>query len=233
MKRILTIGVAILIVFGSVYTVYAAQDVVNTKHNLSTSAPASNTFYLSGTTGDPITAAVCVFCHTPHFGSTTQQPLWNRTDPSGPYQMYNNAWSSTIDMTVAGSPQGVSLACLSCHDGTLGFDSLVNKPGSGLGAPSGWTFAGGSDITTSANAYIDTDLRNDHPISITYNTSDDSAFNSLNANGKIGPIAGVELPIYSGRVECGSCHDPHERDNATFLRVLNTASQLCTGCHIK
>jgi len=41
---------------------------------------------------------------------------------------------------VAGAqPQGVSLACLSCHDGTIGIDSLINAPGSGgfLGANKG------------------------------------------------------------------------------------------------
>ncbi len=236
MKKILTTGLAILIVFGSVYTVYAAQDVVNTKHNLSTSAStATRTFYLTAGT-----AEVCVFCHTPHFGSTTQEPLWNRTDPGG-FTMYTSA---TIDMTIAASPQGVSLACLSCHDGATAFDSLVNFPGSGSVAPS-WTWNGGNNTLNSSTwANIDTDLTNDHPISITYSvgtgSNQDPAFNAPVDTGggkmKIGPVDSVYLPLYGAsynQVECGSCHDPHEKDNATFLRVLNTASQLCTGCHIK
>ena len=39
-------------------------------------------------------------------------------------------------------------------------------------------------------------------------------------------------------VECGSCHDPHNDGTASatsvaFLRIDNTASQICTTCHIK
>ena len=34
-------------------------------------------------------------------------------------------------------------------------------------------------------------------------------------------------------VECGSCHDPHNYTNPTFLRVANTTSNLCLSCHTK
>jgi predicted CXXCH cytochrome family protein len=34
-------------------------------------------------------------------------------------------------------------------------------------------------------------------------------------------------------VECGSCHDPHNTGNGTFLRMSNAASALCTTCHNK
>lgn len=41
--------------------------------------------------------------------------------------------------------------------------------------------------------------------------------------------AGVDEPF----VECASCHDPHKGENATFLRVANTSSAVCTACHSK
>ena len=34
-------------------------------------------------------------------------------------------------------------------------------------------------------------------------------------------------------VECGSCHDPHNYTNPTFLRVANNTSDLCLSCHVK
>jgi len=34
-------------------------------------------------------------------------------------------------------------------------------------------------------------------------------------------------------VECGSCHDPHNYTNPTFLRVANNTSNLCLSCHVK
>ncbi|MBI5025795.1 MAG: cytochrome C [Nitrospirae bacterium] len=165
-------------------------------------------------------------------------PLWNRTSSTATYTMYNSSVSATMDMTVAGTPQGVSAACLSCHDGTVAFDSLVNKPGSGIGAPSGWTWSGGlTNITTSTNAYIGADLSNDHPISITYSTTADPQFNAITDTTKGRITVGTSYVQFYGsgkdQVECGSCHDPHEKDVATFLRVANTGSQLCLGCHIK
>lgn len=34
-------------------------------------------------------------------------------------------------------------------------------------------------------------------------------------------------------VECGSCHDPHTDANDLFLRFDNSASGVCTACHVK
>jgi predicted CXXCH cytochrome family protein len=34
-------------------------------------------------------------------------------------------------------------------------------------------------------------------------------------------------------VECASCHDPHTKENPTFLRVDNTGSKVCLSCHVK
>lgn len=108
------------------------EDIRETKHNL-----AANTDILaSGTT------EVCVFCHTPHGGRTDVAgggaPLWNRalppSDPSagsGAFQVYN---SPNFDNDLGGAPagpKGVSLACLSCHDGVIALDALINAPGSG------------------------------------------------------------------------------------------------------
>jgi len=206
---------------------YAGQDVRNSKHNLSSAGTLSPYQTTS-------TDRVCVFCHTPHFAASGEAPLWNRTLPNTTgYTMYSSA---TIDMTINGVPQGVSLACLSCHDGTVAFDALVNKPGSGIGAPSGWTWNTNGNImtlTTSPSAMVGQDLSNDHPISITYDTTKDTAFNTL-TNGKVGT-----LPLYGSaknQVECGSCHDPHQGGagaNPTFLRIANTGSALCLTCHVK
>jgi hypothetical protein len=104
------------------------EDVFNTKHNLA----ANTDIQATGTT------EVCVFCHTPHGGRTDVAgggaPLWNRALPPTPgnFQNYN---SPNFDNLQSGSltpgPKGVSLACLSCHDGVIAFDALINAPGSG------------------------------------------------------------------------------------------------------
>ncbi len=206
-----------------------AQDNVSaTKHNL---ALATNAVYQT------TTAQICVFCHTPHAASTTAKPLWNREASAAAYQMYNNAWSSTIDMTVAGSPQGVSLACLSCHDGTVALDAFQNAPGAGGGGAGseGYTFVGadaGNLFPAASFAMLGPDLRNDHPISVTYDNTvtGDTAFRDSTT------FTNVQLA--NGAVECSSCHNPHDADGpanntAMFLRGSNAASALCLECHIK
>ncbi len=194
------------------------DDVASSKHNMSARSGLTNY------------GEVCVYCHTPHSGqSSTNAPLWNRNfgPGSGSYQMYNNTWSSTIDMTVAATPQGVSLACLSCHDGTIGLDVVINRPNAD-------TSLAGSGNTMPGNAgqffaNLGTDLRNDHPVSVTYSTAADPAFNAPDAQGRING----ELPLYSSRVECGTCHNPHNTSFTPFLRKSNSSSNLCRTCHIK
>jgi len=217
----------VLAVVASAGIAGAVEDIRNTKHNLSSTS--GNTLRAtSGPSGDATALEVCVFCHTPHFASTTAQPLWNRTGGSASFTMYNSTFSSTINMTVATNPQGVSAACLSCHDGATALNSLINEPGSGLDTGT-YTFTAPGNLSASTNANIGTDLTNDHPISITYSVAADSAFNAA-------ATVRTTLPLYGAsadQVECGTCHNPHEKTNPTFLRISNAGSNLCFTCHIK
>ena len=203
----------------------AQAGVVGSKHDL-TSATGASPYKTTGTN------EVCVFCHTPH-AATASAPLWNRNVSAAGYTMYNSSNSATMDMTAAAAPHGVSAVCLSCHDGTVAFDSLVNKPGSGTGIPSGWTWnAAGNTMTvaTSPLSSLGVDLTNDHPISVTYDAAQDPAF--------VTPVSGAVngLPLFGAsknQVECSSCHNVHDNANAPFLRTSNGGSALCLKCHIK
>ena len=122
------------------------ENVRGTKHNL-----AANTDIVS--TG---TTEVCVFCHTPHGGRTDVAgggaPLWNRALP--PSAEFTNYTSPNFDNDQGAEtvgPKGVSLACLSCHDGTIALDALINAPGSG-----GFNATNKSPLTgTSTGARLD------------------------------------------------------------------------------
>jgi len=265
------------------------------------------------------TAEVCVFCHTPHGGDNTAAvPIWNRklSDPAQ-YTRYSDLGTSTFDATEA--PIGsVTIACLSCHDGTNAIDNVINAPGSGgfdpAGAKIGPNFQGsdqvGGQLAPGIVQNLGSDLSNDHPVSMQYagggvsvanpdGPSNDIDFVAGN-NPKPHPksyllsnqpapsgaaittlwwiertydgVPGSEFSLSPGRdrediilytrietanglggieqpfVECGSCHDPHNIENPTFLRVSNgvpadssagfpiangSASGLCLSCHIK
>ena len=90
---------------------------------------------------------VCVYCHTPH-GANQQiaAPLWNRTVNPGNYTIYDR--ETTLGLAGRLSLPGPgSLTCLSCHDGTIAIDSILNMPGSG-----GY---GNNEIGTSDSAFLD------------------------------------------------------------------------------
>ena len=45
--------------------------------------------------------------------------------------------------------------------------------------------------------------------------------------------SGSEVPLFGGKVQCASCHDPHDATYTPFLVVDNTGSALCRKCHTK
>ena len=203
---------ALLFLIGS--TGAFAQSISGSPHDLSFGSG-------SGVTGE--TTSLCVYCHTPHNGGVSAAPLWNRIDSTETFLMYNNAFSSSIDNAVALFPQGVSAGCLSCHDGITLFNNVDEPPAVGLLQPDNTVG------TVNAKALIGTDLRNDHPISITFGGADPD-FNTL-ASVQASSIRLFGLT--DDQVECASCHNPHDTANAPFLRIPNTGSAICTTCHDK
>lgn len=146
--------------------------VSDTKHNLSASGPGSTK---SGTESQ-----VCVFCHTPHGANTaTVSPLWNRPSSGATYTPYSSesldARSAQLGWT--GQPLGSSKLCLSCHDGTIALGNVVNAPGSGLGSAISVSGDTATKMPLGAGEYsgytrfLGSDLSNDHPISITYDST--------------------------------------------------------------
>lgn len=167
----------------------AGAAVVGSKHDLSSGSGAtSNAFTAATAAGTPASASdqVCVFCHTPHGASTAQIiPLWNRTTSASTFTLYSDTGAGTLDGSFAddgaaiGGIGGVSLACLSCHDGSIAIASVLNSPGSGPAADTDWAAGawvnGGSslDATTAAGKLdgvtnMGIDLSNDHPVAIQY-----------------------------------------------------------------
>jgi len=198
------------------------DNVTITKHNLSVSSGGTDP--TGGNLADY--GEICVYCHTPH-GGLADAPLWNRNvNTSGNYTMYT---SPTIDMTIDAQPEGVSLACLSCHDGTIGLDVIVNAPNSFGGAIPGTT-PGTNTMPGGGFTNLGEDLRDDHPVSVVYDPAQDPQFNS------VGDITTAGIVLFTGnKVQCASCHNPHESQAslAPFLRIANGGSALCKTCHIK
>jgi Doubled CXXCH motif (Paired_CXXCH_1) len=231
------------------------SDVRGTRHNLS----ANGSFGTHAAPGG--TSEVCVFCHTPHNasqadqgGTTLRAPLWNRRVPAG--TTYTPYTSSTMDAQQIAEgfdsqPGGSSKLCLSCHDGTLAIGNVNVLNGQAnpsipmVGTGPGGVMPPGQGISSGYTRFLGTDLRNDHPISVTFSSAlaqRDGELRPVDAQQRwpagSGTVIGIRGPglkplmplertgaAGQGQVQCATCHDPHIREldpakgNQKFLRA--------------
>jgi predicted CXXCH cytochrome family protein len=112
-------------------------------------------------------------------------------------------------------PTGISLACLSCHDGASNMDAF-----SGV--------AGSTTMGATSTGNLGIDLTNDHPVGFAIVNGTDSAIKLL---------TNITVPLFgasTNMIECSSCHDVHNGTAfGNMLVMTNAGSALCLDCHIK
>lgn len=232
MKKIIIAALLMLSVaaIANAAGVNAPNTVVGSSHDLSSAGAAGG--------------QICVFCHTPHNADVVSAPLWSHKLSAATYTLYNNADFSKI---VSAQPGPVSKACLGCHDGSVaaGYvangafqvasDLLAYTPANhGAADPMSGTVGGPNKsiaIGDAMNIGGTADLSTTHPIGITYPAGGNTVFKDpATFAGKAMLLAGAT------KVECASCHEPHNqgaKEARYFLRSTNDGSALCLTCHIK
>lgn len=192
---------------------------------------------------------VCGECHTIHHAqSASAGPLFIHTpSANSTFNTYDKSGSATYSGTVITLGPG-SLACLSCHDGSVAVNSTTSWSGAGNGTASytGGTpeFIKSSAIVTEIGSGQGNDLTHMHPIGVNYSAAASSAqamfgvaqlqptANTFNAPGS--PAVGSVLK--NGQVECSTCHDIHRTVGGSTTSGIYTVASgqaLCLGCHIK
>ncbi len=234
---------AVLLLANSSYAQFTAT-IAGGPHDLSNGSAVRNS-------NATINGQTCVFCHVPHGGSTNQ-PLWNRSNPTGAsYQVYTSSTSKTV-ATGSAVAAGISGACMSCHDGTIAMDVLTNVNGIAFGtAPTGGSVSftagpnrkatytngtgGTANVMSGGLPFIGADLRNDHPVAVVYQTAlsaDPTHYTAITQSGARIYVngAGGQLPLFgtstaTATVECASCHDAHNNSlNGTNGGFLRQAN---------
>ena len=216
------------------------QTIIGTEHDMTTHGEV---------TGG---VALCEYCHAPHKlagmgngpGPTPAVPLlWNIQLHTGPYAVYGG--SSTFNATDIASPTTadsthlaayMTLLCLSCHDGTITQSSFYYDEVLG-------TITDFTDIPNIGEGG-GLGLSNDHPVNFTYSAALATADGGLQTPTEGVSVtipyvgASVALPLFkdtpsdaSGKLECATCHNPHNHTNDYFLRVTNETSAICLNCH--
>ena len=212
-----------------------------------------------GRDGDPDEVrSTCVFCHTPHHASKTDDdvptPLWNQElttqelSDRGVYQ-----WATPKNYPLTIDPlAGPSRLCMSCHDGAIAIDEHRSLLAGG---------SGGEKIG---------DLTESHPIGFSYGRA-------LSLRNRSGPelvekselFASAVVPskkagtsdrvmraqgsrtigevLYQGDImTCATCHEVHNKHNAVqdasaltgrrpnyLLYAKEKQSLICLSCHIR
>ncbi len=193
---------------------------------------------------------VCVFCHTPEFGSprlVESPPQWQSSiarDYS--FTIYDDIGRLNLDRPSVGSQ---SIACLSCHDANQALAVSKTSADHPFGVPYRGALKGRAEALDKSHpegieAHIHArklvaleDFRDASQgvvenrrvwwVSASGITAHRSR-NDLPLYNRMDLASGDELP----HIECSSCHDPHS-PNELFLRVRNGGSALCLTCHTK
>ena len=227
--------------------------------------------FASGTAGVAADrqSRICVYCHHPHNSMAASSmpggysPLWNRQLSTKTFAAYNNGGfansSSTPHALNAVSPaglSGVSLLCMSCHDGVVAMNAYSQTTGTTDGQ--GNTAVGGA-ITSSAGFSGRggaSDMSNHHPMGFNY--ANVAAIDNEIAKPTVAMVPAVFTPGVivppgatgvtigdlldgthgsTGNMECVTCHDVHNTQNAAgaerFLWRSNNSSNFCLTCHLK
>lgn len=238
------------------------KNIVGSNHDMSSTNATAALHAVSNT-------QICYYCHSPHPERATtdpavttdqggQNPLWNHyLSAKASYGVYSSPSFDAMGTDIAdlgGAVAGsaaVSNLCLSCHDGTVGVNTLYKgqytpggrvSPDFGSGtnvavyipAASGAVIGGGTE-----------GLSNMHPLNFTYDATLAGKSVSLvvpttASNGFGGTRTGLNtssgkfLPLFANKMQCATCHDVHDGTTfRPFLRASTTGSELCLACHGK
>ena len=153
-------------------------------------------------------ADLCLPCHQPHTEPAALSLRITRPRQTGRHV----AEEPEIRLSES------SLLCLSCHDGIVASDigamhsvtSRLNGPGD-LDGPG---IARGSGALTT------------HPVGIRYPVGRQTYHPASLVSSRDG------LPLPDQRIQCTTCHDPHNRGRHEGMLVRsNEGSRLCLSCH--
>lgn len=208
-----------------------------TVHNMSKDGGYSLGGYLAKNEDE-----ICIFCHTPH-GGNLNGPLWNRPindsvsgvdlSSAGYFTHYTSATlTPAINAASTRAVSDISLLCMTCHDGTIATNRVLNvsnrttpdptNPTTRIEHPSNDWVPIVPDITSWPNPgpiigssqskimlgdLTGGDLTDDHPVSFNYTTAYTADTAGLHTLAEA-QTAGVRF-FNGSNVECSTCHDPH------------------------
>ena len=150
----------------------------------------------------------CVFCHAPKTHSLALG-RWVEDQPES-FLVY--PYEGPSDKVPAGRPDGSSVICLGCHDGTIALGDLLSR-----------TESAGTAASDSR-----TRLSDGHPVSLPYEPGRGANGPGLKRRERLPEQVRLDA---SGKIQCTTCHDPHDDTYGNFLVMDYSDKTLCVACH--
>lgn len=195
----------------------ASANVAGGPHDLTVTTNKVNAGGYGALAAGAVGTTPCQFCHTPHGANPdaaySRAPLWNRQSLAATFTMYDSTKLAGGAAAISATPQAASITCLTCHEGSALLGTTYSNSANSL-------LATNAAIANVGMLRVGTNLNDDHPVSVDYPTG-----------GAGGFPAASPLPLYSNKIECATCHDPHLTgvQGSNLLRV--SAATICVGCH--
>ncbi len=211
--RKITLLPALMGIFTILFAAKVCAEIKNSEHDFSSEKWNSS-------------KEMCIVCHTPHNADISDEiVLWNHESTTASFENYA---SFSLDAEIS-APSGDSMACLSCHDGTVAIDSFGMNEGI---------------IIMTGDNLIGTGLKDDHPISFRYTSAlaviDGELYDPATKLSGLPGNGTIQKDMLKGSngdmVECSSCHDVHNTRAVPDEHLLvksNENSALCLTCHDK
>jgi len=150
----------------------------------------------------------CVFCHAPRSHSLSLG-LWIEDQPEN---ILVYPYDRPSEETPAGKPDGSSLICLGCHDGIIALGDIISR----------------TQSAEAARGATRTDYSDGHPVSLPYDQGvvEDDA--ELESRSRLPDQVRLDS---RGKLQCTTCHDPHDDTYGNFLVIESRKKTLCVACH--
>lgn len=171
---------------------------------------------------------ICRFCHVPHDGdSAAGPPLWNQPPATGrlTWDRARTGRETIPPMDKASANLAPSMPCLNCHDGTVGRNVLLARVGRFATLRNPELDPTSSKPRSGRNYYSTAVASNSHPIGVAQPSGRGRSIPFKNPDGRNG------IDYVNSRVQCGSCHDPHNTTYPHFLKASNNSDEICLSCH--
>ena len=164
--------------------------------------------YLRSSSPDAGEDPRCVFCHAPRSHSLLPG-LWNEGQPD---HLLVYPYDRPSEELPAGKPGGSSLMCLGCHDGTIALGDIVSR----------------TESAEAARGETRTNYSDGHPVSLPYEPGSGEAGMALESRDRLPEQVRLDA---RGKMQCTTCHDPHDDAYGNFLVMENSDKTLCVACH--